>query len=121
MRVVNLTPHPIRILRGDGEVDILLSSGAARVKCPLERESGGNGIIFTQRESWVEGLPDPRKDTLLIVSSIAFLNAPERIDLGTVAFVRSHGDSCTCRGFTCKKEFYDGCEERDRVELVQPL
>ena len=74
MKIVNLTPHAITVIYGNRE-RTFPSDGVARVSV-CENEIGNiDGIPLVQTlYGKVEGLPDPKPDTVYIVS-YAVLNA----------------------------------------------
>jgi len=83
MRLVNLTPHEIRVVKDDCEVIIPPSGGVARVKTEQVEVGSIDGIPVVKTEfGEVEGLPDPEPNTIYIVSSIvAQAVAGEREDV----------------------------------------
>lgn len=84
MKVVNLTPHDINIVGGNGVVRTIKSSGV--VRCTFTQKALGtvDGIPVTVNEyGEVEGLPEPKKGTIYIVSRIAAERA-NRQDVLTV-------------------------------------
>lgn len=98
MRLVNLTPHPVRVYRADtpdqvgdldeGVVMILEPSGTvARLSETVIREEAaliGEGVeipVTAVSYAEVEGLPAPQQGTAYVVSLITALAAAERDDL----------------------------------------
>lgn len=93
MRLVNLTPHEIRLMSPAGVTTTLLSEGIARV------DSAPGLVVETlpwcllaapDQRGAVVGLPEPQPDTLLIVSAVvgdAILQSrqhrPDVVVLGT--------------------------------------
>ncbi len=86
MRIINLTPHTLNLIIHDKEVRILPSGVIAR--CEVTRhqvdsivvdgvEIPVNKTIFGQ----VENLPEPKKDTIYVVSSLVAQAVPHRNDV----------------------------------------
>jgi len=71
MNFINLTPHPITILKDGESITIDPCGTVARVKM---EEIEGDSIMgiptITRRACGVEGLPEPEKDTIYIVSAM---------------------------------------------------
>lgn len=84
-KLVNLTPHAITFVNGDGEKILVIepSGQLARVsaKTVLTGEDY-NGIPVTRTEyGTVEGLPAPAENTVYIVSSLVAQRVPNRNDI----------------------------------------
>ena len=80
--LINLTPHEVRIIRGDGEITLPPSGTIAR--CNVTRRQVGlvDGIPVNRTAfGAVEGLPDPQPDTYYIVSALVAQACPDRHDL----------------------------------------
>lgn len=73
--IVNLTPHQLNFYSADGETLLrsIPSSGVARVKSFRKQvgEVEGIPVNTTVFDSMIEGLPEPQKDAIYIVSAIA--------------------------------------------------
>lgn len=84
MKIVNLTPHAIRLYKPDGSVVEIPPSGrVARVATRrVERGSLSGGIPVVSIEyGEVEGLPDPQEGTIYVVSSIVLQAVKGRGDV----------------------------------------
>ncbi len=98
MRIVNLTPHPVRIYTADtpDQVDdpdhgVLLTlepSGAlARLSESVTGEEtilAGEGVeipVSTVSYAEIQGLPEPQQGTVYVVPLMTALAAPARTDL----------------------------------------
>lgn len=83
MRIINLTPHTINILKEDKSVLEVQSSGLARVHTKTEILPSIDGIAITAeaRGGIVTGLPDPTPDTIFVVSRPVAAAVPEREDV----------------------------------------
>ena len=73
MKLVNLTPHELKLLRMDGTA-LVLSKPAEGTVVP--RRS-----VQTELVEPIQGLPEPEADTIFIVSRIVVDGAPQRLDL----------------------------------------
>lgn len=84
MELVNLTPHPVKILDGNGEV-IFEAEGCGkppRAKEVREEIDIVRGIPVNRvYHGGVEGLPEPDGETGYIVSRIIAEACPRRTDL----------------------------------------
>lgn len=81
MKIVNLTPHPIRLV-ANGIEHRIPSSGVARVAVSDIEVGEADGIpLFRQEYGDVVGLPDPTPHTLYIVSAVVRAALPQRGDL----------------------------------------
>lgn len=79
--LVNLTPHTINVLLENKKIEIP-SSGIARCSQTSKPVGEVNGIPLTTTSfGEVEGLPEPTKDTLFIVSRLIMSACPTRGDL----------------------------------------
>lgn len=79
MEVINLTPHKIRIITGDKVNEIEASGTIARVATKII--STDNPIIFKQEFGEVENLPEPKENTIFIVSALVLARVSERNDV----------------------------------------
>lgn len=81
-RLINLTPHEIRIIHEDQEVVIQPSGTIAR--CQVEQRVIGfvNGIPFYKASyGQVENLPDPQEGVIYVVSALVAQAVPDRNDV----------------------------------------
>ena len=87
MRIVNLTPHPVNLLTGEGTITLPPSGTVARVREEILPDSGivlDDGVeIPVVRKVFREvvGLPEPSEGTMFIVSLAVAQAARERDDL----------------------------------------
>ena len=83
MKIINLTPHVINIRRADGSVIDIPPSGQV-ARCAETRvpagEIAGIGVTIAVYGA-VEGLPEPERNTIYIVSAIVLTRVPERKDV----------------------------------------
>jgi hypothetical protein len=79
MKLVNLTPHTIKI---SGHEDVEPSGYIARVNTQLQQAGSVNGIpLMTSKTLGLSNIPDPQVDTMFIVASMVRLQLPDRKDL----------------------------------------
>ena len=80
---VNLTPHEVKILTQNGEIQSIPASGQiARISTSFEVDDILNGVIIGHTDySGVTGLPEPVKGTIYIVSLVLLKALPDRTDL----------------------------------------
>lgn len=86
MKIVNLTPHRVNIVKSDNEIISLESEG--QVRCAQANKKVGeiDGIPVIQScYGAVIGLPEPKQDTVYIVSSICAQRIYGRSDVFVVA------------------------------------
>jgi hypothetical protein len=85
MNVVNLTPHAINIVDGEGKTtrEYPPSGQIARLASRIERDGCLDDGTPLSRQVFgqPEGLPDPAGDTAYIVSQLVVGAAPDRRDL----------------------------------------
>lgn len=88
MRLVNLTPHIVRINTGVSTIDIEPTIPAARVSVRHEKSceiivngSGATVPIYRTVYGDVVGLPMEAEDTAYIVSQMVAQALPDRLDL----------------------------------------
>lgn len=82
MKLINLTPHDITIVRPDRNILILASGSLARVSAKTETIGELDGIPVTETVfGEVEGLPAPKDGVAYIVSSLVAGRVPERSDV----------------------------------------
>jgi len=82
INIINLTPHEVNIITDNGNISIPASGTIAR--CKTEREVTGtiNGIPVTRTKfGEVENLPEPKENTIFIVSSLVAQAVPHRNDV----------------------------------------
>lgn len=85
-KLVNCTPHAVRVHGEDGSVLVELppSGGVARVTTTRTPAGGFAGVpLATTEFGEVEGLPEPQPDTMLIVSGLVRSALPGRADLAS--------------------------------------
>lgn len=88
VKIVNLTPHKITFVTDKGNLSIDPSGELARVSAKVE-ETGhiyvtkfGISVPITETTyGEVEGLPDPKENTIFVVSSLVAQRVPEREDV----------------------------------------
>ena len=103
MQYINLTPHVVN----DAFSGVVYqpSGHLARVSSEQEEVTAGHFLVkFGQ----AEGLPEPRKGVLLIVSALVRTQSPNRGDVvSPVELVRSaDGQPVGCKGFNVNPGFY---------------
>jgi len=82
MKIINMTPHPIKVRQADGSDLTFEPSGILpRVSTEEHEAAAINGIAcVTQAQGEVSGLPEMVEDTFFIVSMMVF-SASSRHDL----------------------------------------
>ena len=80
---INLTPHNIKIYRGNRVLRNFPTSGeVARIRTQINLMEIIDGIpIYQRRKLITVGLPKPKKDTIYIVSYLVLAANPKRTDL----------------------------------------
>ena len=87
IKIVNLTPHPIRFIGENGGVILTVeSSGVARAAQTREMigsaDLGTNSIPINHcKYGAVEGLPDPENGVVYVVSALTAQAVPNRSDV----------------------------------------
>lgn len=82
MRILNLTPHPINVLRNGAVIEILPEPAPARVSSKFVSAGSVDGInLYRAVYGDVTGLPAEDEDTRLIVSAMVADACPGRYDL----------------------------------------
>lgn len=83
MKLKNYTPHPITLIKENGETETLESCGAIRAEQTYAYTgTDAHGVPVKQTKFLdIESLPDREPDTLFIVSQIVAQNARYRGDL----------------------------------------
>ena len=82
INLVNLTSHPIDIVDGNTRLTISPSGIVARVVSGLKELGDG---FYTRRWGDVIGLPEPKDDTIYIVSAMVAGRVPDRTDVASPA------------------------------------
>ena len=107
MKVINLTPHDVNICDDEGRfIKIYRANGkVARVNNGYEAIDYVNDIpLLTRADLTVIDLPEPREDTMYIVSNIILGYCPDRMDLIAPALqVKVNGRVVGCRAFVSNK------------------
>lgn len=82
MKIINLTPHAIKIMGDDGIIEVPASGDVARVMTEetLLKVLHGVRIVKTTFGP-VAGLPDAKLDTYFLVSNLVRMALPYRTDL----------------------------------------
>lgn len=85
VKIINLTPHTINLMIGEGSIEIK-SSGVARCKVSAEQvgtiEVDGKEIPINKKVyGEVEGLPEKQEGTIYIVSSLVAQAVKDRDDV----------------------------------------
>ena len=84
MQIINLTPHPINFLDGDNNPVLTVQPSGTIARAKQTRTLCGTvaGIPVNQcAYGTVQGLPEPAKETIYIVSAITAQACPERADV----------------------------------------
>jgi hypothetical protein len=70
LKWVNLTPHPIRLIKPDGSVEEVPPSGQVARVGEMRKKIGeiGGLPVFVVEYGEIEGLPSPRPGTIYLVS-----------------------------------------------------
>ena len=104
MNIVNLTAHTLNEVTTG--LNIAPSGIVVRVNQTPSKTAECNGIpIYTTTYGDLEGLPEPKKDTIYIVSSMALNFVPDnRTDVLSTGFVKrdERGKAIGCVGFRTK-------------------
>lgn len=81
MTLVNLCPHPVKIVTPRGVLDLPQAGPPARLLyLDDEEEIFDFGLLKRTKFTAVE-LPDPQPDTLFVVSTLVRIAHPHRMDL----------------------------------------
>ena len=80
MKFVNLTPHAVNFVLDDDKTFTVMPSGSvARLTVSTKTISNIDGVpVTTSVFGDVENLPEPKDDTIFIVSSLVASRVPER-------------------------------------------
>ncbi len=83
MKIVNLTPHELNFVMGDGaEIKIPPSGMVARVEETSKNVGSVNGIpIIKKTFGQIEGLPEPQENTIYVVSLLTAQAVRDRSDV----------------------------------------
>lgn len=84
MTIVNLTPHSINFLDGDNNPILTVEPSGTVARAKQTRTLCGHiaGIPVNQcAYGQVQGLPEPAKETIYVVSAITAQACPEREDI----------------------------------------
>ena len=84
MQIINLTPHTINFLGGDNNPVLTVEPSGTIARTKQTRTMCGTiaGIPVNQcAYGTVQGLPEPAKETIYVVSSITAQACPERADV----------------------------------------
>ena len=84
MKVVNLTPHEVKIIGEDGEVKAVFPPSGKVARVSVQRVQAGeiNGVpVYANKFGEVENLPEPQPNTVYIVSLLVLQACPDRRDL----------------------------------------
>jgi hypothetical protein len=82
MKLVNCTPHSIRIITGQGDITIPGSGRVARVDAKAEIIGQIDTIpVFSTQYGEIRGLPEKQSGTVYVVSRVVATAAAERTDL----------------------------------------
>jgi hypothetical protein len=84
MTFINCTPHPITLVRENGEVIMTLPKGEVipRLSQSTKQVDVVNGVSITETQfGETQDLPAPVEGTLLIVSRLVLSANPDRNDL----------------------------------------
>jgi len=105
MQIVNLTPHILNLIRMDGTVREVASSGLARVSTSRVQIGEVDGIpLFETVFGEVSGLPDAEEGVLFVVSGLvaAHPSVRDRADVYSPGeLVRDEqGKPIGCRGLS---------------------
>ena len=84
MQIINLTPHPINFLDESNRPILTVDPSGVVARAKQTRTLRGNiaGIPVNQcAYGTVQGLPEPAKETIYVVSAITAQACPEREDV----------------------------------------
>lgn len=84
MQIINLTPHTINFLDGDNNPILTVEPSGVIARARQTRTPCGTvaGIPVNQcAYGQVQGLPEPAKETIYVVSAITAQACPEREDV----------------------------------------
>lgn len=86
MKYINLTPHKVVLMNNENKVIAEFESkGNVRVGMEYSYETKDGIPVGKIKYTELEGLPDPEKDTMYILSNIAF-NAAKAIGRNDVCY-----------------------------------
>ena len=109
MTVLNLTPHPLKVLGEDGEpmLELPKAEAPARVSASTRRVGEVDGIpVYQEILGEVENLPEPREGAYYVVSRMIAAACPGRHDLLVPGNLIRDGEGriIGCRGFISAAE-----------------
>jgi hypothetical protein len=96
MKLINLTPHTIKI---SGHESVEPSGYIARVNTQMCQVGNVNGIpLMVSKTLGMSNLPEPQPDTMFIVAGLVRLHVPNRKDVASPAkLIRNeHGSVVAC-------------------------
>ncbi|MGA2262113.1 MAG: hypothetical protein ABSH28_11820 [Acidobacteriota bacterium] len=105
MTIVNLTPHPLTLVSKDGSIQVIPSSGIARVAMVTQLLGCLDGYPLALHEPReVTGLPVPLPGAVYVVSTLVAQAVPTREDVvapdtGAGAVRNEEGCIVAVRGF----------------------
>jgi len=111
-KIMNLTPHALRISTAGGVLEVPPSGTVAR--CAEQRESalplrigGVEIVVSTASFGAVEGLPAPEEGTAYVVSALVLAAVPDRADVFAPgpAVRDADGRIIGCLGLTCSPAY----------------
>jgi len=71
MKIINLTPHTIKVMVGENVIEFPASGTIARCQTiEVDEEPVLDLPVVSQRFGAIEGLPEPQKDTIYLVSMV---------------------------------------------------
>lgn len=83
MILINLCPHPVKILTPYGVTELPQAGPAARLHYLEDDEEFFEFGLLKRAKFYASELPDPEPDTLYVVSSLVRIAHPYRTDLVT--------------------------------------
>jgi len=83
MKLINLTPHPINLPAGTIQPEGQVARVAVSYALPRHIDAEGLGCVKLVRPTYgdVTNLPDPKPETMFIVSGMVQQACPDRDDL----------------------------------------
>jgi hypothetical protein len=109
MDLVNLTPHVLNIFSADGKTQLVTlppSDSVARCSVESIQVGSANGVpLFAASFGEVSDLPDPKQDTIYVVSMLVRSALPERADLASPGeLIRNEaGQPVGCKGLNVNR------------------
>ena len=96
MKLINLTPHTIKI---SGHDSIEPSGYIARVNTQMSQVGSANGVpLMCSKTLGISNLPEAQPDTMFIVAGLVRIHVPNRKDVASPAkLIRNeHGAVVAC-------------------------